>query len=133
MQTFAHDNWQLRLPDDWDHEVEDNIVTLYHPDGVGALILSSPPTDGNVSRDDLLFFTSEQLEQGIEPTDVKVGDFRGIELIYEDGDGNYWREWFLSADEIMLQISYTCPVGREEKEEGMIDVILATLRKPAAA
>ncbi len=131
MQTFTHDNWQLGLPDDWAYEIEGDIVTFYHPDGVGALTLSSPPTDGNVNRDDLLFFASEQIEQGVRPTDVEVGDFRGIELIYEDGDDNYWREWFLSADKIMLQISYTCPIGREEKEEGMIDVILATLKKPA--
>ena len=132
MQTFAHGNWQLRLPDDWICEVEDSIATLYHPDGVGELAISSPPTDSAVSRDDLLFLAGEQLEQGVRPTDVELGEFRGIELIYEDGDGNYWREWFLGSDDTLLQISYTCPVGREEKEEGMIDVILATLRKRAA-
>lgn len=128
MRVCRNDHWQVRLPDDWLCENEEGTVGICHPDGVGELEISASVLPASVSAEDLRYFASDQIEHGVTPAEVTCGVFAGIELIYEH-DGWFWHDWFLGHDNVLLLASYTCPAGEEEKEEAMLDVILATLRR----
>ncbi len=128
MQSCNHHHWRILIPDDWLCEDEDGTRLIYHPKGAGTLEITSSKQPTPIGDDDLRYFASEQIEQGVEPAYVKLGDFSGIELIYEHDD-LYWRDWLLRNDELLLLATYTCPPGREEKEEGMLDVMMATLKR----
>ena len=52
--------------------------------------------------------------------------FDGIEINYSDGE-QYWREWYLSCDNVMLFITYNCDIEDEEAEDVIVDAILETL------
>jgi hypothetical protein len=129
MQSCNNQYWELKLPDDWMCEREDDTRIVYHPDRSGTLEISASLQPEPVGDEDLRYFASEQIEQGVAATKVACGDFSGIELIYEH-DALFWREWFLRHGKILLLASYTCPPGEEEQDEAMLDIILATLRAP---
>ncbi len=128
MQQHHEENWQINLPDDWISETEEECVSIYHPNGPGMLEISASLQPEIISDDDLMALTDEHLEKGAHPEKTTIGDFSGIELSYED-DGVFWREWYLRQGELLLFATYNCDTGDEEKEEGMLDVILATLRR----
>lgn len=127
MQTCNSKLWTARLPDDWICETQDDIEILYHPEGVGALEISASEQPETIGDDDLKYFTSDQIEAGISIAEATCGAFTGIELLYEH-ETLFWHEWFLRNGKILLLATYTCPLGDEEKEEAMLDVILATLQ-----
>jgi len=128
MKTCSNDHWRLLLPDDWVCESEEDTRLIYHPGGIGRLEITPSLQPEAIDDEDLRYFASEQIEQGVQPVAVTVGDFSGIELIYEHDD-LYWRDWLLRNDDLLLLATYTCPPGLETKEEGMLDVMMATLKR----
>ncbi|MGF1547034.1 MAG: hypothetical protein ACFCUG_06885 [Thiotrichales bacterium] len=128
MKQHNDHHWQITLPDDWIVEDEDGCVALYHPDGVGMLEISAAPQDTLVSDDDLRAIGSEHLEAGATTEPARVGEFDGFELSYDDAEGRFWREWYLKRGHLLLFMTYNCDTGNEDKEEGLLEVILATLK-----
>lgn len=127
MKTYSAPHWQIHIPDDWIDEDDDGCIALYHPDGYGMLEITAAPQDEPIALDDLRVMASEHLEAGAKPQPVKIGAFEGLEIDYDDGEF-YWREWYVRHDKVMLFITYNCALGDEEREEAMVDVVLATLK-----
>lgn len=127
MKTFQSENWSINLPDDWEEEHDDEGVTLFNPFGKGALEISAVERDEPVDDGFLEYMAAEHLEAGAEPEEVEFGDFEGLELSYADA-ANYWREWYLRADNLMLYITYHCPLVDEGGEDDEVDAILETLQ-----
>ncbi|MGF1642551.1 MAG: hypothetical protein ACFCUJ_02840 [Thiotrichales bacterium] len=127
-QHFDH-HWLITLPDDWIAEDEDGCVALYHPDGAGMLEISADPQAHSIANEDLHALAAEHLDAGARVEATRAGEFDGIELSYDDAEGNYWREWYLKCDNLLLFVTYNCDTGDEEREEGLLEVILATLRR----
>lgn len=127
MKRLDHEFWRISLPDDWISEEEEGCISIYHAKGVGMLEISAVEQPDEIIPDDLLALASEHLEQGARPETMTLGDFDGIELSYVEED-IFWREWYLKSGKSLLFITYNCDVGDEEKEEGMLDVMLATLK-----
>jgi len=127
MKTYETETWSINLPDDWEEEHDDEGVTLFNPEGSGALEISAVERDEPVDDGFLEYMAVEHLEAGAEPDEVEYGDFEGLEFSYDD-DGNYWREWYLRADNLMLYVTYHCPVADEGREDDEVDAILETLQ-----
>ena len=127
MKHHKEQYWQISLPDDWLIETEDDCQSIYHPDGAGMLEISASLQPEPLTQDDLKAIASEHLETGATTEDTLIGNFSGFELTYEDEDV-FWREWYLKHDNLLLFITYNCDLADEEKEEGTLDVILATLK-----
>lgn len=127
MKTFQTNTWSVSLPDDWEEEHDGEGVTLFNPDGFGALEISAVERDEPVDDGFLEYMAAEHLEAGAEPDDVEFGDFEGLEFSYDD-EGNYWREWYLGADTLMLYVTYHCPLADEGREDDEVDAILETLQ-----
>ena len=127
MKRLDSEFWQISLPDDWISDEDDGCTSIYHDKGVGMLEVSAVEQPDEIVPDDLLSLASEHLDQGAKVETVELGDFDGIELNYVEDD-IYWREWYLKSGKLLLFVTYNCDTGDEEKEEGMLDVMLATLK-----
>ncbi|MFA7388563.1 MAG: hypothetical protein WCZ87_13010 [Thiohalobacteraceae bacterium] len=127
MKTFRSDHWSINLPDDWEEEQDDEGVTLFDPQASGALKISAMPQGQTVDDGFLEYMAAEHLEAGAEPEEAELGDFDGLMLSYGDAE-LYWREWYLRADELMLYVTYHCPLADEGKQDDEVDAILETLQ-----
>lgn len=126
MKAFQTNAWSISLPDEWDEEHDDEGVTLFNPVGCGQLEISTIVRDEPVDDGFLEFMAAEHLEAGAEPDECEYGDFEGLEFSYDD-EGNAWREWYLCAENIMLYVTYQCPVADEGREDDEVDAILESL------
>jgi hypothetical protein len=127
MKSFTQPDWALNIPDDWESEVESECAVLYHPDKSGTLQISSTRHEDNVTETDLMEIASEHIEAGAILEDATLGDFDGFTLSYATDD-EYWREWYLRCDTLMLFVTYYCNLEEEGADDDIIDAILETLR-----
>ena len=127
MNSFETPLWSLRYPENWQAEEEDELLVLFDPQGVGELSISYQQSEEPLSNEDLLGIADEDIEAGAEPDVVNVGQFSGIQFDYES-EGEYWCEWYLANDDLLIFATYNCPVGDEEKELAAIEVVLSTLK-----
>lgn len=126
MKIFQYPLWSISLPDDWEEEHDDEGVTLFDPQGSGSLEITTLEQDEPVDDGFLEYMAEEHLEAGAEPEEVECGDFEGFELSYGDAE-HYWREWYLRAGNLMLYVTYHCPLADEGSEDDAVDAILETL------
>lgn len=119
--------WQAILPDGWESQRDDNCVTLYHPDGVGALQISAAFKYFLVTDEDLRDFASEHLQAGAKIRELTCGEFAGFTLAFGVDDA-YWRHWYLRRDNQMLFVTYNCPRDDRGTEDEPVSQILASLR-----
>ncbi len=126
MSHFASRYWTAELPDSWVAEQEEDVDTLYDPDGFGSLQISALPQQEPVDDDFLNYLASEHLEAGARPDPVRFGQFSGFTLSYGAEDG-FWTEWYLRAGRLALFISYTCAPEHELLEEEIIEGVLKSL------
>lgn len=126
MKTYESNLWSINLPDHWDEEHDEEGVTLFNPHGCGALEISALEQEGVVDEGFLEYMAEEHLEAGAEPDEVACGDFEGLEFSYSD-EGTFWREWYLRADNLILYVTYHCPLVDEGSENEELEAILETL------
>lgn len=127
MNSFETSLWSMRYPESWQAEEDEDLLRLFDPQGEGELTISSQQTDGPLSNEDLLNIADEDIQAGAEPDVVQIGEFSGIQFDYES-DGEYWCEWYLVNDELLLFATYNCPIGTEDKELASIEIVLNTLK-----
>lgn len=125
--VFRQPTWEVDLPDEWVAVCDDGPAAICHPDGVGALQVSSFSKGSLVTDDDLLDFAREYSAADAQIYDLTCGDFQGIALTFVI-DETYWRHWYLRCGQQMLFVTYNCSVGNRGIEDEEIELILTTLR-----
>ncbi len=126
MKKYKTADWHITLPDDWRVEEDEDVLTLFHPEGIGELQISTLNYDQPLSGDALLEFAAEHIEAGAEPEEITLGEFDGIVLDYEIDD-EYGCEWYLLAGSLFLFVTYVCDAGDEEQEHDVVELILESL------
>ncbi len=126
MKKYQSQYWQITLPDEWQVEDENNVLILFHPDGVGELQISAIKYDTSPDGDVLLELAAEHIDAGAEPEEITLGEFDGIMLDYEL-DGEYGCEWYLLSGPLLLFVTYICDSADEEQEHDVIELILESL------
>ncbi len=126
MKKYQAQYWQITLPDDWQVEEDEEVLAIFHPDGVGELQISTVKYDQPVSGDALLEFAEEHIDAGAEPEEITLGEFDGIVLDYEIDD-EYGCEWYLASGSLFLFVTYVCDAGDEEQEHDVVELILESL------
>jgi len=127
MSPFTSRYWSAELPDTWVVEHEEDVDTLYDPEGFGSLQISTLLQDEPVEDDFLNYLAEEHLEAGAMPDKVRFGEFTGFTLSYGADDG-FWTEWYLRAGRLALFASYTCASEHEMLEEELVEGILRSLK-----
>lgn len=110
-------------------ELDENIHTIYDPDGVGALQISAyMKQDGDITEKELLNKTqlNEKKQQFLRKDDW--GQFKGFQLVYKEKQ-DFWRKWWLMNKDLFLFVTYNCEIEDEEVEFESINKSLNTLKR----
>ena len=126
MKTYVTDHWQINVPDEWVYELEEDAVLFYHPDSNGTLVISSVLEDEPITDDYLEDMVAEHLAAGADLYEETCGDFSGVSCCYDTED-EYWCEWFLYCDSIMMFVTYNCELPEAGNEDDVIDSMLESL------
>lgn len=135
MLQLRFDTWSVALPEDWDHDVEDDILAIATPAGESLLQIGSmSKDDGRVTDDDLWEFMDDA---GVEAADiqrVRLGDFEGLAAAAEE-ESILLRYWVMRAGDVLLLATFRCPNDRADADIGGVEGVLQSLRlePPAAA
>ena len=127
MKSFYFDNGiKVMIPDSWEQEKRDNLVTLYDPvAGVGALQFlfykASNPDSIDLGKE-----LGGYLEDKHDGVDIKQSTKYAYCSVVDE-DGVYWRYWlFLKLGDVAFA-SYTCDEAVKKQEYGLIDDIIKSL------
>jgi len=114
------------IPESWDIESEDEMTSMYDPDGRGTLVISAVVEDDSISDDYIEDLVAEHLDAGAELHHEVFGPFTGVGCCFE-ADDDYWCEWYLCLDNKLLFITYNCDLESEGEEDDLIENILDSL------
>ena len=129
MPTIAEETWSAELPAGWESQRDDACVTIYHPDGVGALQISAAFKDAAVTDADLRDFAREHLDAGAKAREVAAGDFSGFTIAFGAAD-RFWRHWYLRSFDQTLFVTYNCEADDQGVEDEQLSQMIASLRDP---
>lgn len=127
MRVLEAGDWSLLLPDEWFAEQEDDAIIIGDRDGVGCLEISELRSErGHFSDEEV----REIAELGDEGSSVTVGSFSGLHAAFVEEDAAL-REWYLSAEGLMLYVTYSCDLDNQGLDDAVVDEIIGTLRYAA--
>lgn len=128
--AFESTLWQIGVPHPWKAEGRENCVEFTEPEGVGALHISGArKTGGPVLDTEALSQLRENCPREARADSVTCGDFSGYAAAFiDEGDGHYWKKWFLYCRRVLLFVTYNCRRGEEEFEVQAVSGLLSTLR-----
>ena len=127
-----HNTFSFRYPNDWELEQEDNLLTVYNNNGVGALNISYyyPPKGYKVNKiNELIDYLSENAV-GINAAETKqniIAKEDHVYVDYIDKEKAYWQYWLFSDDKTVIIVTYNCEEPDREKERTVVKQIIETL------
>jgi len=118
--------WSIDILPEWENEDDPECLTIYHPNGVGALQLSSAKKqEGSVTQEDLDFHTKQEWGN---PSKCTFGDFAGQAYKFVSED-SFWFWWILANGSVLLRASYNCEIQDKNVEIEEINNMLKTLKR----
>ncbi len=127
MNRLQGNNWEIELPPDWIGEHSEECSTIYHPDGVGALQISSYLRNEPVTDFDLKDLAKEHIESGAKLGKAEAGAFAGFTIALGI-DGEFWQFWYVARNNIALLITYNCNEADLGPEREHAKSILGSLK-----
>ncbi len=131
MSYYQTDDWQLEMPANWVAEAVDDAMSLYDPAGNGTLLITTLREEQPISDEYLVELASDHIDAGAELYEVEYGPFSGVTCCY-DSENEYWCEWYLRADKLLLFVTYNCPLEDEGAEDDVVEGMLESLTQRAA-
>jgi hypothetical protein len=128
MKTHQGNYFTVSIPDAWDAEYdnEEGIDVLFSENAHGEVQISSVIHDEELTPNDLMHIAEEDIQAGATPQELDLDDFHGFWFDYSTKD-EYWCEWYLCCGQLMLFVTYNCPVEDEGKDYDAIDKIITSL------
>lgn len=128
MLHLRFETWSVAFPEDWEHDVEDDILALATPAGESVLQIGSMSKDeGAVTEDDLWEFMDDAGVETAEIQRVKLGDFEGL-AAHTQEETILLRYWVVRAGEVLLLATFRCPSERAGADIVSVEGVLQTLR-----
>ena len=137
---FEKKGWyRLTLPDGWEaDEEEEGVVAIYEPEGAGALQISAQtprplPPGGKIDVFLMLRAFLKQTgvefieEAGVRRTEKGL-DWASYEYTGDLGEGELlFRSWMATNHDILVFLTYACPVEDGDAERAAVDAIVTSL------
>lgn len=123
-------HWRAELPPGWCARHGAGNVAIYHPDGVGALQISSfRKSRCAVGEADLREMAAGAPvdSNGLQP--VQAGEFAGLRCESRD-DRTHWVRWFVARGAVVLHVTYNCSALECGRESGAVERLVASLKCP---
>jgi hypothetical protein len=124
--SFRDANTGVRFiyPLNWETEIDGRILSVFNPEGVGALQFSIyESSEERVNAQDYL--RSILKRQQINTT--VVGEKNIAVTTFINTDGKYWKYWLLHKNSHIIFATYNCEEEDAEKEIKEIDEIVLSL------
>ncbi len=119
-------NFDVRVPDEWEYQKDDNITSLFNAKGgVGALQFSFHSIS-NIETDNLDEILKNFLEDKhgqVKITQTNNNPYFSI----IDEDKIYWRYWLFKSITDVIFVSYNCELTDKGKEDGLVDSIIESI------
>jgi hypothetical protein len=128
-------DWSVEIPEGWEHELEENVLSMHDPTGDGVLTFSAvtKTEGGNVSDADLDEFVDDLGLAGVPAFPARYGAFTGLHL-YSEGEGEAAHQhWLLRHRALLLVVVYSCDEADNGNEDVAIAGTLGSLRSEEAA
>lgn len=126
MNQFDGSSWRINLLPEWVGEYEEDCSLVFHPEGVGALQISSYSKEGAVTEADLRGLAQEHIEAGAKLTEAHAGDFKGFTLAF-GSDNEFWQCWYVANGPTALFITYNCQAADRDAEIESIKSMISNL------
>jgi len=126
MHKYKTRYWSLNVPVQWDAEFSDGADVIYDNNGVGELVISTLFDENGIEDEQLEAMVAEHLDFDAELEDITIADFSGVMLSYTQ-DGEFWSEWYLRTDKLLLFASYNCDESQAEEDYDIVEAIMASL------
>lgn len=128
MLHLRFETWSVAFPEEWDHDIEDDVLAIATPAGGSVLQIGSmSKNEGAVTEDDLWEFMDDAGVESDEIERVKLGDFEGLSARTEE-DASLLRYWVMRAGDVLLLATFRCPTDRAEADIGGVEGVLQSLR-----
>lgn len=128
MLHLRFETWSVAFPEDWVHDIEDDILALATPAGESVLQIGSMSKDeGAVTEDDLWEFMDDAGVETAEIQRVKLGDFEGL-AAHTQEETILLRYWVVRAGEVLLLATFRCPSELAGADIVSVEGVLQTLR-----
>lgn len=127
MKTVETDWWFISLPEEWEAEQEEESILITDPDELGCISLTCLQAESDTASEADARRMMEDFN--VDPSTAETVELNGIPGLYVEGEeeGDFLREWYLFADDMILLVSYSCSMEDKDMDRGIIDEILDTL------
>jgi hypothetical protein len=133
MLQLRFETWSVAFPEEWDHDIEDDILAIATPAGESLLQIGSMSKDeGAVTEDDLWEFMDDAGVESDEIQRVKLGDFEGL-MARTQEEAILLRYWVMRAGDVLLLATFRCPTDRAEADIGGVEGVLQSLKLEPSA
>lgn len=128
MTKYKTQYWALNVPALWDAEFDDDADIIYDNEGIGELVISTVFDENGVDDEQIEAMAEEHSETDAIIEDVELGDFGGIMVSYTK-EGEFWCEWYLRGENVLLFVSYNCDEDNADVDEDVVESILESLEE----
>ncbi len=127
MNVLETDHWCLLLPPEWWADNDDDVVRVVDTDEVGELeITTLCKAVGPITAAEVATMASSESPEIATWESASVGAFTGVYGTFQEDEAHI-REWYVSAGQVLLYITYICDVADAGMDDAAIDDILSTL------
>lgn len=128
MLRLRFENWSVEFPQEWDHEIEGDILSIAPGEDGCVLQISSMSKEADLVGDEDLWEFME--EAGVETSDiarVELGDFTGLVALAQE-DAAAMRYWVLRAGQDLILATYRTPANQAEADIAAVEGVLKSLK-----
>ena len=127
MKVLETDQWCLVLPEEWWAEHDDDIVRIADNDEVGEIeITTLCKQTGAVEDAELRRMAQEESPEITQWQPVDLGVFAGVNGRFNE-EGASIREFYVSAENVLLYITYVCDEADAGMDDAPVEELLGTL------
>jgi hypothetical protein len=127
MNILQTEWWSVAVPPEWWADQEEESIVIGDRDDVGVIEISTLCRDeGEFSEAEVRQIASDNTETGSPLNLSQAGDFSGLATSFTEDEAAI-REWYLSADGVLLFVTYSCDLENAGMDDAAVDEILDTL------
>jgi hypothetical protein len=124
--SIRFNSFSMSVSNDWEYEDSDGVTTISHPDGVGALQISSFKAPDTIGKSTLANLAEIKTDEQAGTAWQSWGDYSGYQLIYSE-EKVFWRKWFLASGKSLVFITYNCDIKDKDKELALVDEMVESI------
>jgi len=132
-ETLSFPSFWIEVEDGWVHSIEtepqahhefEDLISIYHPNGIGVLKMQSYSAPDFVSKEILRNMTN--VDSSTPLTWQKWGDYSGYQYDYLER-GSFYRQWWLANKRTIIFIVYDSDTESKDIEIDEINKIINSI------